>query len=201
MMVSPRLWKPRLVFWIGALVAGLAGAGFAAICNQAQFAFASLIEGEGWRRFLPLVVTPCGFVFCAFMADRYFPGSQGSGIPQCIAARHLRGDDYALSSLSLKTTFGKIALTVVGLATGASIGREGPTVQVGASLVLQAGRLGGMVRARGLILAGSAAGLAAAFNTPLAAAIRHARTASCSSPSSSPALPRSLSPATTPISA
>src|SRR5690606_28004994 len=81
------------------------------------------------------------------------------------------GDDYALSSLSLKTTFGKIALTVVGLATGASIGREGPTVQVGASLVLQAGRLGGMVRARGLILAGSAAGLAAAFNTPLAGVV------------------------------
>lgn len=171
MMVSPRLWKPRLVFWIGALAAGLAGAGFAAICNQAQFAFASLVDGESWRRFLPLLVTPAGFVFCAFMADRYFPGSQGSGIPQCIGARHLRDDEYALSSLSLKTIFGKIVLTVIGLATGASIGREGPTVQIGASLVLQAGRLGGMVRARGLILAGSAAGLAAAFNTPLAGVV------------------------------
>jgi H+/Cl- antiporter ClcA len=171
MMISPRLWKPRLVFWIGALAAGLVGAGFAAVCNQAQFAFADLTGGEGWRRFLPLLVTPAGFVFCAWMADRYFPGSQGSGIPQCIAARHLRDDEYALSYLSLRTMFGKIALTIVGLLTGASIGREGPTVQIGASLVLQSGRLGGMGQARGLILAGSAAGLAAAFNTPLAGVV------------------------------
>ena len=171
MMVSPRLWKPRLVFWIGALAAGLAGAAFAAICNQAQFAFSELIGGGGWHRFLPLLVTPAGFIFCAYMADRYFAGSQGSGIPQCIAARHLRDDENVLSYLSLKTIFGKIVLTIVGLATGASIGREGPTVQIGASLVLQAGRLGGMGRARGLILAGSAAGLAAAFNTPLAGVV------------------------------
>ena len=67
-----------MVFWLGALAAGLAGAGFAAICNQAQFAFASLTGDEGWRRFLPLLVTPAGFIFCAFMADRYFPGSQGN---------------------------------------------------------------------------------------------------------------------------
>ena len=59
-------------------------------------------------------------------------------------------------------------LTVFGLLSGASIGREGPTVQVGASLMLQAARLGGMAHARGLILAGSAAGIAAAVNTPLA---------------------------------
>ena len=59
-------------------------------------------------------------------------------------------------------------LTVMGLASGASIGREGPTVQVGASLMLLSARLGGMAHAKGLILAGSAAGIAAAFNTPLA---------------------------------
>ena len=45
---------------------------------------------------------------------------------------------------------------------------EGPTVQVGASIMLQAARWGGMAQAKGLILAGSAAGIAAAFNTPLA---------------------------------
>ncbi|MGN6549825.1 MAG: chloride channel protein [Pararhizobium sp.] len=171
LMVSPRLWKPRLVFWIGALAVGITGAGFAATCNEAQVFFGHLIEGEGWRRFLPLIVTPVGFVFCAYLADRFFLGSQGSGIPQCIAARHLRDDEHALSYLSLKTILGKIVLTVVGLATGASIGREGPTVQIGASLVLQSGRLGGMGQARGLILAGSAAGLAAAFNTPLAGVV------------------------------
>ena len=57
---------------------------------------------------------------------------------------------------------------MAGLLSGASIGREGPTVQVGASIMLQAARWGGMAQAKGLILAGSAAGIAAAFNTPLA---------------------------------
>ena len=70
--------------------------------------------------------------------------------------------------LSLRLTVGKILLTLLGLACGASIGREGPTVQVGASIMLGAAKLGGMGRERGLILAGSAAGVAAAFNTPLA---------------------------------
>lgn len=70
--------------------------------------------------------------------------------------------------LSLGMVSGKIFLTVVGLLCGASIGREGPTVQVGASIMLQVARWGGMAQARGLILAGSAAGIAAAFNTPLA---------------------------------
>ena len=70
--------------------------------------------------------------------------------------------------LSLRLTFGKIFLTLFGMACGASIGREGPTVQVGAAILLQAGRIGRMMGERGLILAGAAAGVAAAFNTPLA---------------------------------
>ena len=107
-------------------------------------------------------------MLCAWLAHSWFPGSQGSGIPQAIAARVLRDDADRSHILSLKLVVGKILLTVVGLASGASIGREGPTVQVGASLMLQAARWGGMAHARGLILAGSAAGIAAAFNTPLA---------------------------------
>jgi H+/Cl- antiporter ClcA len=70
--------------------------------------------------------------------------------------------------LSLKLTFGKIFLTLFGTACGASIGREGPTVQVGAAILLQSGKIGRMMGERGLILAGAAAGVAAAFNTPLA---------------------------------
>ncbi len=117
---------------------------------------------------LPLLLTPLGFALCAFGAARFVPGSQGSGIPQAIAARHLREDSERSGFLSLRIAAGKIVMTVIGLLCGASIGREGPTVQVGASIMLQAARWGGMAQARGLILAGSAAGIAAAFNTPLA---------------------------------
>ncbi|RUU81871.1 chloride channel protein [Mesorhizobium sp. M7A.F.Ca.MR.362.00.0.0] len=166
---SRRVWQPRLVFWAGALGIGVISVLFAVLADRAQELF-HLMTGDagGWRFYLPLAVTPLGFVLCAWLAHTFFPGSQGSGIPQAIAARHLRDDEDRSHILSLKLVVGKIMLTIVGLFCGASIGREGPTVQVGASLMLQAARWGGMVQARGLILAGSAAGIAAAFNTPLA---------------------------------
>lgn len=166
---SRRVWQPRLVFWLGAVAIGVAGVLFAKLSDQAQHLFdAAIGQGRGWRSLLPLAITPLGFVLCAWAAHSLFPGSQGSGIPQAIAARHLREDEDRGRILSLRLVAGKIVLTVLGLLSGASIGREGPTVQVGASLMLQVARWGGMARARGLILAGSAAGIAAAFNTPLA---------------------------------
>lgn len=169
MLGSRRVWQPRLVFWAGAVGIGVISVLFAVLADKAQALFHLMTGNGGDRRFyLPLIVTPLGFVLCAWLAHAFFPGSQGSGIPQAIAARHLRDDDDRSHILSLKLVVGKIALTVVGLFCGASIGREGPTVQVGASLMLQAARWGGMAQARGLILAGSAAGIAAAFNTPLA---------------------------------
>ncbi len=72
-----------------------------------------------------------------------------------------------LSLVSLRIAAGKIAVMMLGLLCGASIGREGPTVQVGAALMFAAGRRA-LDYQRGLLLAGAAAGIAAAFNTPLA---------------------------------
>jgi H+/Cl- antiporter ClcA len=168
LVVSPKLWKSRFVFWFGALATGLISVGFAELADLAQHLFHDVTSGEGWRPLLPLLITPLGMVFCAWAAFRYFPGSQGSGIPQAMAARHFRDDKDRQLLLSLRLVIGKIGLTVLGLCFGASIGREGPTVQIGASLMLLSARIGGMAHARGLILAGSAAGIAAAFNTPLA---------------------------------
>ncbi|TRC78269.1 chloride channel protein [Mesorhizobium sp. WSM4310] len=169
MWASRRVWQPRLVFWAGAISIGLISVLFAILADRAQALFHLVTgNGGGWRFYLPLIITPLGFVLCAWLAQAFFPGSQGSGIPQAIAARHLRDDEDRGHLLSLRLAAGKIVLTVIGLFCGASIGREGPTVQVGASLMLQAARWGGMAQARGLILAGSAAGIAAAFNTPLA---------------------------------
>jgi len=165
LFLSRRLWRRRLVFWGGAIVTGLIGAGFAIAANRASHFF-DLVTG--WSRWVPLVLTPAGFLVSALVCRQVFPGAQGSGIPQAIAARHIRDPVGRDRLLSMRLTAGKILLTLFGLACGASIGREGPTVQVGASIMLQAARLGGMGRERGLILAGSAAGVAAAFNTPLA---------------------------------
>lgn len=162
------VWKPRIVFWIGAIGIGVVSVGFAKAADLAQHLFKSILGSHDYAFLTPLLLTPLGFALCAFLAIRLFPNSQGSGIPQAIAARHLHDDGARNWLLSLKVAAGKIVLTVIGLFCGASIGREGPTVQVGAALMLASGRIGGMAQARGLILAGSAAGIAAAFNTPLA---------------------------------
>ncbi len=160
-----RVWRLRLVFWGGAIAIGCVSVAFTEASDGAQALFA-----HGIARFwlLPLIVTPLGFVLSAALTSRFFPGAEGSGIPQAIAARHLaqRADRYRL--LAPKLIIGKIGATLIGLLAGASVGREGPTVQVGAIIMLQVARFGGMKNERGLILAGSAAGIAAAFNAPLA---------------------------------
>ncbi len=165
--LSGRLWRPRLVFWLGALAVGLISVAFAELADAAQRAFAGL-RASSLSDPAAMLVPPLGFALSSYLALRFFPNSGGSGIPQAIAARHLESEEDRSLLLSLRIAIGKILLTLLGLLSGASIGREGPTVQVGAAIMLAAGRLGGMAQARGLILAGSAAGIAAAFNTPLA---------------------------------
>jgi H+/Cl- antiporter ClcA len=164
MLFSGRRWRMRLVFWGGALAVGVTSVAFAAAATQAQKLFHILL----FQPWVALLLTPLGFMLSVGLAQRFFPGSQGSGIPQAIAARHMKDMQSRERLMSLRLTFGKVLLTLFGMACGASIGREGPTVQVGAAILLQAGRLGRMMGERGLILAGAAAGVAAAFNTPLA---------------------------------
>jgi H+/Cl- antiporter ClcA len=165
---SRRVWRMRLVFWLGAAAIGLVSVAFAAGADAAQEAFFALRGSGPAGASLALALPPAGFALSAWLAAAYFPASQGSGIPQAIAARQFEEDADRGLLLSLRIAAGKILLTLLGLLSGGSIGREGPTVQVGAAIMLATGRFAGMARARGLILAGSAAGIAAAFNTPLA---------------------------------
>jgi len=162
--LSGKRWRMRLILWGGAIGVGVMSVVFAWAANRAMDLFHLLLVNP-W---VALILTPTVFIFCAWLACTIFEGAQGSGIPQAIAARQLSDEGQRTKLLSIKLTVGKIFLTLIGLAAGASIGREGPTVQVGATLMMMAARLGGMGREKGLILAGSAAGVAAAFNTPLA---------------------------------
>jgi H+/Cl- antiporter ClcA len=163
-----RMWQRRVVFWGGALVVGAISVVFTDAANWAQKMFLGASR-HFWG--MPLVVTPAGFVACAWATRVLFPGAQGSGIPQAIAARQVGQRSARRRLLSLRLAAGKIGLTVLGLMCGASVGREGPTVQVGATIMLQVARLRGLGNERGLILAGSAAGIAAAFNAPLAGVV------------------------------
>ncbi|MGE4483319.1 chloride channel protein [Acidocella sp.] len=166
--LAGRFWRRRAAFWGGALCVGAVSVLFARASDGAETLFFHTTS-RFWL--LPLLITPLGFVFCAWAAGVVFPGSQGSGIPQAIAARELPRGIARRRLLSVRMCFAKIGLTVVGLLCGASVGREGPTVQVGAAIMLQVARLRGLQNERGLILAGSAAGIAAAFNAPLAGVV------------------------------
>jgi H+/Cl- antiporter ClcA len=162
--IASTRWQRRVLFVVGGVVVGAAAVALALLADQAQFAFTYLLSKS---RYISLVVTPIGFMTAVFVTNRYFPNSQGSGIPQAIAARSLTDQAARGRLVSLRIAIGKILLTLFALLCGASVGREGPTVQIGASVMFALGRFSPR-RQPGLILAGAAAGVAAAFNTPLA---------------------------------
>jgi chloride channel protein, CIC family len=118
-----------------------------------------------WRR---LVVPVVGSLSMGFLLFKYFPDARGSGIPQTKAALFARG-----GVISLRTVFGKFFCTSATLASGIPLGREGPSVQVGAGIASVLGRKLGLSpeKIKALIPVGAAAAVAAAFNTPLAAVL------------------------------
>ena len=167
-LTSPRLWMQRFAFWAGAIVVALVAIAFADLADEAQALFRAVTGSHPW---LVLVIAPAGLALSVLLTRTVFPGAQGSGIPQVMAALHMADPRRVARVLSLQVAAGKVLLTLLGLASGASIGREGPTVQVGATIMYALGRALRLTRVdtqRGLVLAGGAAGVAAAFNTPLA---------------------------------
>ncbi|WP_036840699.1 chloride channel protein [Pleomorphomonas oryzae] len=156
--------RRRILFLAGGIGVGIAAVLMARAADLAQTAFRAGTASFHW---LPLAATPAGFALSCFLARRLFPGSQGSGIPQVIAARKLPAAEPSSHLVSLRIAGGKILLMLFGLLVGGSLGREGPTVQVGAAIMQAAGRVASINRSS-LLLAGGAAGVAAAFNTPLA---------------------------------
>lgn len=167
-LLSMRVWRRRLSFWTGALAVGLAAIAFAKLSDLAQTVGGHLLTAAWW---VPFVVTPSGFLVCARLTHLVAPAAGGSGIPQAAAASEMRSPRGRERLLGTRVWVTKIVLTVFGLVCGASVGREGPTVQIGAGIMLATARLAGIQRERALILAGSAAGIAGAFNTPLAGVV------------------------------
>ena len=164
-------WQRRMVFWGGAIATGAAAVLFAK-GSEAALALFSRLHGTWW--WWPFVSAPLGLGLCAWLTMRVFPGAEGSGIPQTIAALAMPTEAMRDRVLSLRIAAGKILLTLFAIAAGGSVGREGPTVQVGASIMhalRRYARFPAVDIDRGLILAGGAAGVAAAFNTPLAGVV------------------------------
>ena len=166
-----RLWLQYGILWSGAILVGLVAVLYARLIDVG-FAMFSYVQTEHW--WLPLLLTPAMSALCVWLTRRFFVGAEGSGIPQVIAALGEEGESRAARApvlLSLRVVVGKIGVSFLGILGGFTIGREGPTVQIGAALMLAMGRFyprPSQILEKRLILAGAAAGLSAAFNTPLA---------------------------------
>ncbi|HHJ18177.1 MAG TPA: chloride channel protein [Gammaproteobacteria bacterium] len=170
-LLSRDAWKIRVLLWSGAILVGLVASAFAISSEYADNWFHQLIEISPYA---PFIICPLGLVLVSWLTRRFVPGAQGSGIPQSIAALQITEHTSRTALLSFRIAIGKIFLTLLGLLSGASIGREGPTVHIGAAIMFSLGRFARFPHDymdKGLILAGGAAGIAAAFNTPLAGII------------------------------
>lgn len=158
------LARRRTATAIGAISLGLIAIVFAWMGDKAQEIFN---EFQSQNPYVPLVLTPAVFVAIVWITNRWSPDARGSGIPQVMAAG--RNLDLAYTKLlSMPTAIAKLLLTVAMLLVGGSVGREGPTVQVAAAIMIVCHRLFRVPMTAGVLIAGGAAGVAAAFNTPLA---------------------------------
>ncbi|WP_158821655.1 chloride channel protein [Granulicella sp. S156] len=148
---------------IGALT-GLAVVAFI-LCTERFGMHLYPIGGAAWRRLLFPVV---GSIGIGYLLYRFFPNARGSGVPQTKTALFARD-----GRITLRTVLGKFFCTSVTLASGIPLGREGPSVQVGAGIASVLGRMLGLSpeTVKKLIPVGAAAAIAAAFNTPLAAVL------------------------------
>src|SRR5579864_539930 len=152
-----------LTILIGAL-AGLAVVAFIVLTERLGMRLYP-VGSAAWRRVL---VPIGGSLAMGYLLYRYFPNARGSGVPQTKAALFARG-----GFISLRTVLGKFGCTAATLASGIPLGREGPSVQVGAGVASVLGRRLGLrqEKVKALIPVGAAAAIAAAFNTPMAAVL------------------------------
>ena len=158
------IWRRRIAILAGAVLVGLTALLFAELADHAGALFRRMVA---WCWWLPLIVTPLGFASFAWITMKLAPAAKGSGIPQVIAAA--RNPDEGMKALvSARTAFVKFWLTIGTLLFGASVGREGPTVQIAASIMGYAHRIMRIPLRASVFIAGGAAGVAGAFNTPLA---------------------------------
>lgn len=156
-------------FWIASIITGLVAVGYAMLFELA----------EGWNhailglneKIIFFVLPLCFFV--AWLVVKLAPNAKGSGIPQVMAAIDLSSTAKQKVSflLSLKITVIKIISSIIMVLGGGAIGREGPTIQIAGSIFHAIhSRLPATwpkLSQQNFILTGAAAGLAAAFNTPL----------------------------------
>ena len=167
-------WLDRAVVLAYGAVAGLVVVAFTLLSYAAFKFYEALADtAPGW---FMLLWTPAVAAGIVWLTRRFYPTAAGSGIPQVIAALDPSLDNRSRARLvSLRLSAAKVVLSSAGLLGGLSVGREGPSVQVAAGVMLHSQRWlrhrQSLVNPYMLLVAGGAAGIAAAFNAPLAGVV------------------------------
>lgn len=160
-----------IIIWLAAFVTGVVAVMYARL-----FHFFETL-GSWWFLKVPMlafVIIPSLFLLANWLVRRYAPGAKGSGIPQLMAAIELaNAQERQLTKylLSARIIIVKILSSLAMILAGAASGREGPTLQISGSIFKiindKIPRHWPRVSERIMYMTGGAAGLSAAFNTPL----------------------------------
>lgn len=158
-------------FWIGSVITGFFAVLYAQIFAWGENLMNFIFDWHAWMIF---IIAPIGFVLSWWLVKEFAPNAKGSGIPQVMAAVELanpKEHKKIRSLLSLKIIIFKIVSSVILVIGGGAVGREGPTIQIAGSVFRKVNEYlpdwWPKISKKNMIMTGAAAGLAAAFNTPL----------------------------------
>lgn len=158
-------------FWIGSVITGFFAVMYAQVFAWGEHLMNFIFDWHAWMIF---IIAPVGFVLSWWLVKEFAPNAKGSGIPQVMAAVELANPKEhrkIRNLLSIKIIFFKILSSVILVIGGGAVGREGPTIQIAGSVFRKVNEYlpewWPKISKKNMIMTGAAAGLAAAFNTPL----------------------------------
>lgn len=167
-------WSKRrgitlLIFCLGAALVGITALLLGLLAHGAFALFSVITAAHAW---FPFISLPLGGILLTGLMHLAGPGTEGSGIQQDIAAIQLAASTNLVQRfINARLAITKFFALILGTLSGFVVGLEGPTVQLGASILYPFRRFFPMdttLLRRQLLMAGGAAGIAAAFNAPLA---------------------------------
>lgn len=170
-MKAGRAWVDRAIVLAAAVATGAAVVCVTLLCEAASHLHEQMRGSGLLGPWLMLLWTPVLTALLVWLTRRFAPGAAGSGIPQVmVALDDSLAPERRRALVSLPLAVKKAALLGGAMLAGLSAGREGPTVQIGAGVMLSVRRWlspASRIDGHDLMVAGAAAGIAAAFNTPL----------------------------------
>lgn len=166
-LLKTEITEERTYFGLTLIVGVLAGLA-AVLVNKAVHFFTALFQTGDTFTLTSFLCGGAALLVSGYITTRHYPSTGGSGIPGvrvALAVYH--------GKISFQSTLAKFFTSILSLSSGMSLGREGPTVSIAAGIGSTLGNAFKLSKKKikALVAIGSAGGLAAAFNTPMAAVV------------------------------